>query len=167
MIAFDTEEGRFTYRAAGIALHNQHVLLQHAANGGAWFLPGGRVEMQESTQETLLREMREELQIEAAIERLLWVNEHFFVQRRKLWHELAFYYLMKLPPAFVQRSWAVPATCQERTTLFLFEWVALDALAEIELYPTFLRERLAALPPTPEHIVDADEEYIRLRGMLV
>jgi hypothetical protein len=74
---------------------------------------------------------------------------------------------MKLPPAFVQRSWVAPVACQEHTTLFLFEWVALDALADLELYPTFLRERLAALPPTLEHIIDADEEYVRLRGLLV
>jgi 8-oxo-dGTP pyrophosphatase MutT (NUDIX family) len=167
MIAFDSEAGRFTYRAAGIALHNEHVLLQHAARGGAWFLPGGRVELQESTQETLLREMREELQIDAHVERLLWVNEHFFVQRRKLWHELAFYYLMKLPPSFVQRSWTTPIACQEQTTLFLFEWVALDTLVSIELYPTFLRERLAVLPATVEHIIDADDEYIRMRSPFV
>lgn len=52
--------------------------------------------MPEKPRTAVLRELREELGIEARIERPLWVNQAFFTEQvsRKRYHELCFYYLI-------------------------------------------------------------------------
>ncbi|HZC06679.1 MAG TPA: NUDIX domain-containing protein [Ktedonobacterales bacterium] len=80
MISVPIGAGRFNFRVAGVWLHEGHVLLQGDSREDFWALPGGRVEMMESAEAALLRELREELAMseETRIERLLWVMQSFF-----------------------------------------------------------------------------------------
>src|SRR5579884_2490753 len=78
MVCFDVEGKCFNYRVAGIALRNQQVLLNRFEGQGHWFLPGGRVEMGETSRDGLRREMQEELQEDVHVGRLLWIAESFF-----------------------------------------------------------------------------------------
>lgn len=64
MITFDRGNLRFSYRVAGVAIRDGKVLVQESLDGGFYFLPGGRAELQESAGETLRREMQEELHID-------------------------------------------------------------------------------------------------------
>jgi ADP-ribose pyrophosphatase YjhB (NUDIX family) len=96
MITFDKGLTRFTYRIVGVALYNNHVLLHKAVHENFWSLPGGRAELLEPATETLKREMREELGVEIAVERLLWVLENFFEYEGIAHHEVGLYFLMTL-----------------------------------------------------------------------
>lgn len=78
MIAFNRGPARFNYRIVGIALHNNQVLLHKAEGGSFWSLPGGRAELLEPATETLKREMREELDLDVQVERLVWIVEDFY-----------------------------------------------------------------------------------------
>lgn len=158
MITFTTNTGRFSYRVAGIAVHEQHVLLQRAMSDSFWFPPGGRVELHEPAAVSLQREMREELGIDVQVNRLLWVIENFYVWREHASHEIAFYFLMTLPTPFVAQTRATPFVCQDQNITFVFEWLPVNTLVNTLLYPTFLRQKLEALPETIEHIVHMDEE---------
>ena len=78
MITFTRGDLRFNYRITGVAICDGKVLLQKPVVDGFWFLPGGRAELQETAEETLRREMREEMHTDITVERLLWVVENFF-----------------------------------------------------------------------------------------
>lgn len=80
----------FQMRVAGIAFRDGHVLVHRATHEKFWSFPGGRAEMGEQSQDTLAREMVEELGVEAQVGRLLWVVENFFHYEGKDWHELGF-----------------------------------------------------------------------------
>src|SRR5689334_20866446 len=97
MIRFDQGNYRFNYRVVGVAIHDGRVLLHQGEGESFWTLPGGRAELGESAEQTLQREMREELEIEIEIVRLLWVVENFFRFDQKNYHELSLYFLMRLP----------------------------------------------------------------------
>ncbi len=43
-----------------------------------YYLPGGRVSLNETTEKAILREIKEELKIDAKIVRPLWLNQGFF-----------------------------------------------------------------------------------------
>lgn len=58
-------------------------------------LPGGRVEMGEDTGSALRREMREELDLQVQVGRLLAVAELFYGPSGGRTHELGFYYEME------------------------------------------------------------------------
>ena len=89
MITLAHGDYSFNYRIVGVALHDGHVLLHRGESEDFWTLPGGRAELGEPAEETLRREMREELGVEVEVERLLWVVENFFSYQGRSWHELA------------------------------------------------------------------------------
>ena len=150
----------FNYRVVGAVIHEGRVLLHRGESEDFWTLPGGRAELGEPATETLKREMREELEVDAQVERLLWVVENFFTCLGAEWHELAFYFLMSFPPGsdIYQRSepfFGYEETQPEGMTL-IFEWHSLDRLDEITLLPSFLKQGLRSLPKGTEHIVHTD-----------
>lgn len=91
---------RFNYRIAGLGFRDGHVLVHRAVHEPFWTFPGGRAEIGETSEETLKREMVEELGVEVTVHRLLWIVENFFHYEQRDWHELGFYYLMDIPPEF-------------------------------------------------------------------
>jgi hypothetical protein len=97
MITFDRGNVRFTYRVAGVAIRDGKVLAQKSVEGSYCFLPGGRAELRETAGETLRREMQEELHVDVAVGRLLWVVENFFELGGKAFHELGLYFSMTFP----------------------------------------------------------------------
>src|SRR4029079_17219468 len=78
MICFDQGHRRFNYRIVGVAIHNDSVLLHRANDAPFWSLPGGRAEHSETAEQTIAREMREELETDVQVDRLLWIVENFF-----------------------------------------------------------------------------------------
>ncbi len=78
MITIEEEGVKFQYRVAGVTMHYGRVLLHRADDEPFWTLPGGRAEMLETAEQTLKREMREELNADVQVGKLLWVIENFF-----------------------------------------------------------------------------------------
>ena len=77
-ITFDTGAGRFNYRVAAVLLDGERILAMHDERSPYFYLPGGRVRMGERAEDAVLREVREELGIEAKILRPLWLSQAFF-----------------------------------------------------------------------------------------
>jgi len=158
MITFEEGGKRFTYRVAGIALEVDRVLLLRTEKDDFWFLPGGRVELLELSQDALIREMQEELEVKVHVERLVWVVENFFEYEGRSYHELALYFLMSFPPDSRLYEKNEAFVGDEDGLKLIFRWHPLGKLEEIPLYPTFLRKRLNSIPQITEHIVHTDSQ---------
>jgi len=63
--------------------------------GGYWELPGGRVENDESDQEALIREIREELEVNIMVKKLFW-RDIFKYEIKSI--DIRFYFCAFLPP---------------------------------------------------------------------
>ena len=151
MIAFDKAGARFNFRVGGVAYRADHVLLQTERTIDFWVVPGGRPEILESAAEGLTRELREELSVEAQVQRLLWVAENFFELDSVRFHELGLYFLVDLPASLpFDREFAGHEPGYEIS----LRWFPLDNLPTIK--PSFLREGLRNPPTTIEHIVHRD-----------
>jgi ADP-ribose pyrophosphatase YjhB (NUDIX family) len=156
MLAFQHAKGRFNYRTVGVLLHQQSVLVHRAETDSFWTLPGGRVEFDESAQTGLIRELQEELEVVATVERLLWVVENFFSYEAQPYHELAFYFLATLPSDSALYATTRPFQGQEPGIRLIFQWYPLVELHTLDLYPSFLRQGLQALPTSTTYIVHRD-----------
>ena len=98
MITYEQNNLRFNVRTIAIIFNGDKVLLQTVEELGHWLLPGGRAELLEPAVDGIRREMREELDVEIEVERLVWVVENFFEDAGKSFHQIAFYFLATLPP---------------------------------------------------------------------
>lgn len=157
MITFTQHDVRFTLRIAGVLVDNGRVLLHRAEGDEFWALPGGRGELQEPAVETLRREMREELDVDVEVVRLLWVVENFFLNSGWHHHELGMYFLMRAPADWLLRHTNGPFLGQEGQVTLVFQWFPLDRLETMRVYPSFLSTSLMSLPPAPQHVVHIDE----------
>lgn len=162
MITFDKDNLRFNYRIAGVVIDNGRVLLEKAEGWDLWSLPGGRGELLEPAEETLKREMQEELGVEIKIDRLLWIVENFFTGNdfytgdRMSCHELGLYFMVELPEISRLRELA-ELPVEEKVFKSVFKWHRLDNLSDIRLVPSFLQTALNRIPDTTEHILHTDE----------
>ncbi len=162
MIAFDRDGIRFHYRVAGVCVHDGYVLLHRADRDDYWALPGGRCELGESSDETLRREMQEELHVPVTVGRLLWIVENFFTLLGRAYHELALLYAIDLPMDHAyhdktQTHYGVEdqSTEGEPYTL-IYQWVPISSLPDVILHPSFLRTALRDVPAATQHIVQRD-----------
>jgi len=138
-----------------VAIHNDSVLLHRANDEPFWTLPGGRAEHGESAEETIAREMREELETDVHVDRMLWIVENFFEYGGLSYHELALYFAIRFPSgsaplradSFDRSDGSVPLR---------FKWcpVQQEALAALPVAPPFLAEALTNLPQSVVHVVD-------------
>ena len=162
MICFDAGEMRFNYRVAGIALRDSQVLLNRLEDQKFWFLPGGRVEMGEPSIVALRREILEELQEEAQVGRLLWINENFFDgETRKKYHEIGLYYLINFAPESPVYRATEPFLASDGHTNLVFRWFPLERLEKVRLYPSFLVQGLRDLPEHAVHRVESPHSTLQ------
>jgi 8-oxo-dGTP pyrophosphatase MutT (NUDIX family) len=154
----------FQMRIAGLAFRNGHVLVHRAIHETFWTFPGGRAEMGETSEETLKREMVEELGATAEIGPLLWVVENFFHYEEKDWHELGFYYRMELPEGFPFHTTEIVDRVVDTHELE-FKWVpaTTQALKALDIPPYFIADEIETLPNSPRHVVWRDGD-LDLKG---
>jgi 8-oxo-dGTP pyrophosphatase MutT (NUDIX family) len=157
MVYFDKEQALFNYRVAGVAIHNDHILLDRNTRNSYWVLPGGHPDMMEPMADALVREVKEEIDEDVDAIRLLWVLENFFFKNKNI-HELSFYFLMQLPPDSPLLKGNGPFYGEENGHQLIFQWFPLDkqVLLDLPLYPSYLAQALTNLPNSPQHIVFRD-----------
>lgn len=146
-ITFKTEQGRFNYRVCAVMLHNEKILAMRDERSPYYYLPGGRVNLHETAQEAVVREVREELGVSAEIARPLWLNQSFFTEdvSGEKYHELCLYFLMDITKTDLLKR-GNPFQGVEKCHQHLFEWIAFDRLKDEYLYPIFIKREIYHLP---------------------
>ena len=141
----------FNYRVAAIMIVDNHVLIHKQVKDEHWALPGGRVELLEDSQTSIVREVKEELGIDVKVDRLLWFTENFFDYNNKNYHEIGLYY--KVSPTDGRFSMQSEAFFGEEGDWLVYQWVPIGQLENILLYPEFVRTSLTELPDAPKHLI--------------
>ncbi|MDO5131931.1 MAG: NUDIX domain-containing protein [Eubacteriales bacterium] len=155
-LTFRFDTGTFNYRVGAVILHEGRILLMKNAEDPYLYTVGGRVRLHETTEEAVLREVKEETGISLRIDRFLFFQEQFFIGEvtGEQIHELGVYYLME-DSADLARL-----TCRSVTMRGVPEelvWIPLEEIGRHYIVPESIAARLADLPPHPEHIIEIDQ----------
>jgi 8-oxo-dGTP pyrophosphatase MutT (NUDIX family) len=154
-------EGRLFNLVVRCLVFSSRNLLVSRWRGGFCFPVGGRLDHGESLQQAALRELREETGVSAAIRKLVYFNENFFIDDRGMdVHELGWYFWMEAEAAIGSPGASLPHPDSPKLVL---EYIPLDNLEAGGLLPPFLRHFLPGdfagdFAHTPRHIVSHDRE---------
>ncbi len=148
-ISFKTEQGRFNYRVCAIIINDNKLLGMHDENSPYYYLPGGRVTLHETAENAVLREVKEELGIDAKIIRPLWINQGFFDEdvTGEKFHELCIYFLVDVSHTNLLDRGDKFRSVEKHHT-HDFEWLPFTQLKDEYLYPVFIKENIYDLPQT-------------------
>ena len=132
---FRTKVGNtvFGVRATALILQNRKLLV--TKDKGKYYTIGGAIQVNESTEDALVREVREELGVKAQAGQLAFVVENRFEQAGVHFHNIEFHYFVDL----LERA---PLTMQEDAKRLPCRWIALNQLHTVPLKPTFLKTAL-------------------------
>ncbi|MBO4883678.1 MAG: NUDIX domain-containing protein [Clostridia bacterium] len=149
-ISFKTPEGRFNLRACAVIIEKGRLLAMRDGHSPYFYLPGGRVRMNEAADAALRRELREELGVEGRIVRPLWLNQGFFTEdvTGERFHELCLYYLADVSGTGLPAEGAFSRTDGGNGRVNAFEWLPFERVKSEYLYPLFIKEALDSLPET-------------------
>lgn len=156
-LTFTTEQGLFNYRATAVITRNDKLLVMRDNSCSHYYLPGGRVKYNESVQDAILREIKEELGVDAKLIRPLWFAQMFFEfdESETHCHELSVYYLTKIPDDALSNL-NVKYHGIEDEKEQTFEWVDINTLKSLNLYPLFIKDKILNLPNHPEFITERE-----------
>lgn len=153
MLSFLTQGIRFNARAAAIVLHRGHLLLHRLESDGFWSLPGGRIEPGEAASDAVVRELQEEVGIDAQCHELAFIVENFFMHQGEPGHEIGLYFFVQLLEPCRLSDTTISHVGTEGTRRLEYRWFPLAELSACPLYPAFLRDTDFRTGPWPRHIV--------------
>lgn len=148
-ISFKTELGKFNYRVCAVIINDNKVLVMRDNHADYYYLPGGRVQFNETAEKAVLRELKEELNIDAEIVRPLYFNQNFFyeVVLKVDYHEIGVYFLIDAPKTdILSRGSSFKGI--ETVKNQRFEWMSFEDVKKAYLYPLFIKENIDKLPQT-------------------
>ena len=145
-ISYINGNNKFNYRVGAIIIYDNKLLVMHDERSPYYYLPGGRVKMNETADQAITREIQEELNIDCKIIRPLWLSQSFFNEDvdKIDYHELCIYFMIELLDKELYKKNIF--ILNERNHTLKFEWLEFDRLQNEYFYPLFLKKEIYNLP---------------------
>ena len=162
-ITFKMDGGYFLHKAGAIIIHDNHVLMVKNENFPYYYTVGGRVNLGETSEDAVMREVLEETGVRLEIERLAFVHENLFTgsifgAKDELFHEVAFYYLMKPSDKIKKFKCTSVGADGGAETL---HWLPIAELSNYDLFPDFYKTELSHLEKGVGHFITTKGRTIR------
>ena len=138
-------------RVAGILIENNKILLiEHLKkNKKYWLVPGGGVDWGESTAEALIREYKEETNLDITVEKFLFLSETIAPDKKK--HVINLYFQIKI----IKNSIYNMKLGDERNLTDL-KFITKEEIENIKLYPNIKTQLMENPYQDQEFVIDKD-----------
>ena len=123
----------FGVRATALIVKENRLLVVEDEDG--FYTIGGAIQVDEATEDAVVREVKEELGVASRAVQLAFIVENRFEQAGIHYHNIEFHYLVDLLED-------APLVMQEDTKQLPCRWIALDDLHTVDLKPAFLKSAL-------------------------
>ena len=132
----------FNYCARAIIEQDGKILIIRVNDADYYHLPGGHVEIGETSKNALLRELEEETGLKVKDEKLVVIDEQFYTKKEISNHSLIFYYVAKLKDTVKLENTIHIEQHESKTTKHELSWVTRDELKEIDLRPELIKDMI-------------------------
>jgi ADP-ribose pyrophosphatase len=148
----DTIHGGFSYRVAALIINNNKLLVAKHIDYPCYYTVGGRVKLNETSVEAVVREVLEETGFTFEIDKLAFVQERFFKYCGKSHHEIVFFYLMK----YTDGINILDGTYTDQGEKETLHWLPIGELERIDIVPNFLKTNVTKINENIIHIISKE-----------
>ena len=137
-ISLINEEFKLNTRVAIVIENNGRYLLENLEGYDYYNLPGGRVKLGETTPKAIVRELKEELDLDLSGVnlKLILIAENLFYHNGFNYHEFDFVYYVKLDDSYnITKVGKIDGIDNERQHLY---WINKDEIKNIKCLPPFI-----------------------------
>ena len=137
---YSVQNNWFRYRTGGILTHENKILFVKSAIGNYYYMIGGGVHLNETSETCIEREILEEAGISASVDHLAVVCENFFkgvggkIDKLNC-HTIEFYFLMNIDDNLD----SIKNRTDEGEELV---WLTIEEIMQNEIKPKFISERI-------------------------
>jgi len=154
MVITIKEEGMRFGARAGAIIYNEDktkVLLENQDNERYMF-PGGRIDVHEDSEAAIVRELKEELNLETDL-KLKNIVEMFLDSSKTKYHEIGFYYLSTIKENEVKNNF------KSLDGNGIFEWISISDLENHKILAKPIKDKIVK-----NEIENDDLEHLVYRG---
>lgn len=147
---FHTENGVFNFRVGAIIKNGNKILMAKNPDDDFYYSVGGRVKLNETLEDAVLREVYEETGIYSEIDRMGFIHENFFYNSEKeIMHEISVFFYIKLSDDLknIQNGHKT----KDGPIGEYLEWIDVTEKLPFNIFPEFFAKKLGNI--NIEHIV--------------
>lgn len=153
-ISVDIEGKRLNCRAAGIIIHDGKVLFHKNPLETYYALLGGRVKICESSDKTVVREIKEELGKDVEVTGYVATVENFFDLRGKDYHEYLFVHQVEFVSESDRKITETLYNVENNPEKHIeYHWLSIDELEKYDIRPTAIKNVLMERN-FPKHVIN-------------
>ena len=154
-IKIKTDDYNFKFRVSGLIIKNNKLLLVDMDDSGFLCLPGGYVELGETTEEAMRKELLEEIGEKFEIDKYLGVVENYFINKyAKKIHEISFYYLMTpIEKIDTNNNFTIIENDKGRKIKLDIKWIDLKEIKNYDIRPSILKQILESKNLEFNHLI--------------
>ncbi|HEM6508897.1 TPA: NUDIX domain-containing protein [Streptococcus suis] len=140
----------FGIRATALLIKDGKIFLTKDAKG-RYYTIGGAIVVNETAQDAVAREVKEELRVDSRVNQLAFVVENQFTHEDIGFHNIEFHFI-------VDPIGEMPKEMIEDNLKQVCEWIELDKLVNLDVVPAFLAQELPNLNGQVKHIMNIKEK---------
>ncbi|MDW8649530.1 NUDIX domain-containing protein [Streptococcus suis] len=142
----------FGVRATALIIKDGKIFLTKDAKE-RYYTIGGAIAVNETAQDAVVREVKEELGVDSCVNQLAFVVENQFTHEGIDFHNIEFHFIVdpigEMPKEMIEAS--LKQAC---------EWIELDNLVNLDIVPAFLAQELPNWNGQVKHIMNMKEKTI-------
>ena len=136
-------------RAAAFIIKDNKLLFAKNINHPCYYIIGGGIKENETSQEAVIREIFEETGFTLEIDKLALIQERFHEVNKQKRHEIVFFYLMKNNSCVNILDNSLTDQGNKET----LHWLTINDLGKYDIIPAFLKTKTLFTRNEIEHII--------------
>ncbi len=143
-IDIKNDKVHFKFRVSAIIIKNNMILLTKSINNEGYRFPGGHVKIGESTEEAIVREVKEEVGLSVKVKNLYSVLELIYKDKKssKIYQEINYYYVIESSEFKNFDDFEINEVDNGEEKCHKYKWFNLCEIDKINLKPEKMAEYL-------------------------